>query len=228
MEDELINKKMRHHKALDVEKMHSSCGPTAARLSRRRLLSQTPIVMCCAVALRAQSGEPEYVEATTVNGRVRGMKHPGLVTFKGIPYGASVSGANRFKAAPPLKPWTGVRDALQLGAPCWQPRQLRNEPPQNEDCLFLNVWTPAADGRRRPVMFYSHGGGFTTGSAGAGYQDASGLGAHLRCSRSRHQSSARPDGVSIPGRSRRRGVHDVRQPGNARHSRRVEMGARQH
>jgi para-nitrobenzyl esterase len=144
-------------------------------LSRRRLLSQTPIAMACAAALRAQSGEPEYVEATTAYGRVRGVKHPGLVTFKGIPYGGSVSGANRFKAAPPLKPWTGVRDALQLGAPSWQPGQRPNEPPQNEDCLFLNIWTPAADGRRRPVMFYSHGGGFTTGSAGAGYQDPSGL-----------------------------------------------------
>lgn len=45
----------------------------------------------------------------------------------------------------------------------------------NEDCLFLNVWTPAVDRRKRPVMFYSHGGGFTTGSAASAYQDASGL-----------------------------------------------------
>jgi para-nitrobenzyl esterase len=147
----------------------------ATGLSRRSVLRQVPLAMSCAAGMRAQSIEPEYIEAKTTYGRVRGAKHPGLVTFKGIPYGGSLSGANRFKAAPPLKAWTGVRDALQLGAPSLQPGQRRNEPPQNEDCLFLNVWTPAADGRKRPVMFYSHGGGFTTGSAGAGYQDASGL-----------------------------------------------------
>ncbi len=57
-----------------------------------------------------------------------------------------------------------------------QPNRNRpNEPPPDEDCLFLNVWTPAADGRKRPVMFYNHGGGFTIGSAGAAYQDGSSL-----------------------------------------------------
>ncbi len=147
----------------------------AIQLTRRKLLSQSALAMSCARVLCAQAAEPEYVEAATTDGRVRGLKAPGLATFQGIPYGGSVSGANRFKAAPALKPWTGVRDALQLGAPSWQPGQRRNEPPLNEDCLYLNVWTPAADGRKRPVMFYSHGGGFTSGSAGSAYQDASGL-----------------------------------------------------
>lgn len=82
---------------------------------------------------------------------------------------------NRFKAAPPVKPWAGVRDALKFGAPSIQPGQRRNEPAQDENCLFLNIWTPAADNRKRPVMFYSHGGGFTTGSAGAAYQDGGNL-----------------------------------------------------
>ena len=98
-----------------------------------------------------------------------------LQTFKGIPYGGPVSGAHRFKAAPPLQPWTGVRDALKGGAPSLQ-TPLRpyfgiSEPLPAEDCLFLNVWTPAADGRKRPVMFYSHGGGFSVGSGSAPYQD---------------------------------------------------------
>ena len=88
-----------------------------------------------------------------------------LQTFKGIPYGGPVSGAHRFKAAPPLQPWTGVRDALKGGAPSLQ-TPLRpyfgiSEALPAEDCLFLNVWTPAADGQKRPVMFYSHGGGFS-------------------------------------------------------------------
>ena len=119
---------------------------------------------------------PSYVEAETAYGRVRGAQGDGLVRFKGIPYAGSVSGANRFKAAPPLQPWTGVRNALQFGAPSMQlGRSRANEPAYAEDCLFLNVWTPTADGRKRPVMFYSHGGGFTTGSGGAAYQDGSNL-----------------------------------------------------
>src|SRR5215831_681230 len=93
-----------------------------------------------------------YVQVETSYGKLRGAQGDGLVRFKGIPYGGSVSGANRFKAAPALKPWTGVRDALVVGAPSMQPGRGRaNEPAYAEDCLFLNVWTPAADGRKRPV-----------------------------------------------------------------------------
>src|SRR5947209_2590856 len=151
-------------------------GPT-----RRDWLSKTSNALACAAALRgsarAQSEEADFVEAKTVFGRVRGAKSAGLVTFRGIPYAGSVSGANRFKAAPQLQPWTGVRDALKFGPPSPQPgRTARgNEPAPAEDCLFLNVWTPAADTRERPVMFYSHGGGFTTGSGGAAYQDGGNL-----------------------------------------------------
>lgn len=112
-----------------------------------------------------------YVEVETSYGKIRGAQGDGLVRFRGIPYAGSVSGANRFKAAPPLKSWTGVRDALAFGPPSMQPGRGRaNEPAFAEDCLFLNVWTPAADSRKRPVMFYSHGGGFTTGSGAAAYQ----------------------------------------------------------
>jgi para-nitrobenzyl esterase len=142
-------------------------------LSRRELIATLPITLVGTVF--AQPAEREYVEVQTSHGRLRGAKTGNLTTFKGIPYAGSVSGANRFKAAPPLKPWDGVRDALAFGAPSLQPGQRRNEPAQAEDCLFLNVWTPAADNRKRPVMFYSHGGGFTTGSAASGYQDGGNL-----------------------------------------------------
>jgi para-nitrobenzyl esterase len=147
----------------------------ATELSRRELFSACPVLLTCASAVAQTKDEPHYIEAKTAYGRVRGAQSDGLTTFKGIPYAGSVSGANRFKAAPALKPWTGVRDALAVGAPAIQAAQRRNEPPTAEDCLFLNVWTPAADGRKRPVMFYSHGGGFTTGSGGAGYQDGGNL-----------------------------------------------------
>jgi para-nitrobenzyl esterase len=154
--------------------MHSS-----NRKSRRDLLGGLPLVLTGASALGstsfAQAPDTQYVEVKTSHGRLRGAKTTDLTTFKGIPYAGSVSGANRFKRAPALNSWDGVRDAFAFGAPSLQPGQRRNEPAQAEDCLFLNVWTPAADNRKRPVMFYSHGGGFTTGSAASSYQDGGNL-----------------------------------------------------
>ena len=87
-----------------------------SRLTRRGILAQTPVALACG-ALRgapafAQSDEKAFVEVKTVYGRVRGVRRGGLATFKGVPYGGSVSGGSRFKAAPPLKPWSGVREAL--------------------------------------------------------------------------------------------------------------------
>src|SRR5947199_2478472 len=114
--------------------------------SRRQLLAAMPVALTG--TLFAQTAEPEYVEVKTAHGRLRGAKTGNLTTFKGIPYAGSVSGANRFKAAPPLKAWDAVRDALAFGAPSLQPGHRRNEPAQAEDCLFLNVWTPAADNRK--------------------------------------------------------------------------------
>jgi para-nitrobenzyl esterase len=151
------------------------------RLTRREFVARGSLVLAGAAALPkgyafADAAKSEFIEVDTLYGRIRGAKGDGLATFKGIPYSGPVSGANRFKAAPPLQSWTGVRDALQLGAPSLQPGgQRRNEPPSDENCLFLNVWTPAADGRKRPVMFYSHGGGFVVGSGGSAYQDGGNL-----------------------------------------------------
>ena len=149
-------------------------------VSRRDFLSRGSIALTCGAALGrypalAETATQEHVEVETTYGRIRGLKSKDLQTFKGIPYGGPVSGAHRFKAAPPLQPWTGVRDALKGGAPSLQ-TPLRpyfgiSEPLPAEDCLFLNVWTPATDGQKRPVMFYSHGGGFSVGSGSAPYQD---------------------------------------------------------
>jgi para-nitrobenzyl esterase len=117
------------------------------------------------------------VEAETGFGRVRGVDVDGIKTFKAIPYGASTAGRNRFR--PPVDPakWTGVRDALAYGpsAPQREPGTAPNTSDlavagagmreESEDCLVLNVWTPAlGDNRKRPVMVWCHGGGFATGS----------------------------------------------------------------
>ncbi|MEZ4863835.1 MAG: carboxylesterase family protein [Caldilineaceae bacterium] len=120
----------------------------------------------------------ELIEIETTHGKLRGVRTAGVNIFKGIPYAGQVSGAYRFRRPAPLRPWAGVRDALELGAPAIQPPR-RNEPEPAEDCLFLNIWTPANDsdhgGGKRPVMFYSHGGGFVIGSGGAAIQDGSNL-----------------------------------------------------
>jgi para-nitrobenzyl esterase len=120
-----------------------------------------------------------FIEVEIDSGRIRGGHCRGALAFKGIPYAGAVSGRNRFKEAPKVTPWTGVRDATRLGPPAMQGPGTtygEHEPPYSEDCLVLNVWTPAVnDGGRRPVMFYCHGGGFETGSGGQNIQD----GAHL-------------------------------------------------
>ena len=161
--------------------MNSSFNRSSTRLTQCEILALGPMALAGAAVLQrlafAQSCETEFVEVKTRHGSLRGARDIGVAIFKGVPYGGSVSGANRFKAAPPLKPWTGIRDALQLAAPSPQPGRTGSarEPAPDEDCLFLNVWSPGPAGRKRPVMFYSHGGAFTSGSGGSAYQDGANL-----------------------------------------------------
>jgi len=114
------------------------------------------------------------IEVEISHGKIRGIREEGVNIFKGIPYAGRVSGDRRFRRPAELEPWSGVRDTVQLGAPAIQPSR-QNEPEPAEDCLFLNVWTPANDHQKRPVMFYNHGGGFVIGSGGTAIQDGSNL-----------------------------------------------------
>lgn len=124
----------------------------------------------------------------TSNGPVRGYHEDGLKVFKGLRYGAPPTGTGRFK--PPSRPqaWSEVADAVAYGAPAIQsglvPGERRSspgdppapdEPASSEDCLFLNVWTPGVDARKRPVMVWLHGGGFANGSGGAAMYDGGNL-----------------------------------------------------
>jgi para-nitrobenzyl esterase len=124
-----------------------------------------------------------YLEVETAQGHVRGGHSRGALAFKGIPYAGTVTGTARFKEAPPPQSWNGVRDALKLGPPSMQGPGTtygENEPAYSENCLVLNVWTPLTapkDGRKRAVMVYSHGGGYTTGSGGSKDVDGSRLAA---------------------------------------------------
>ena len=159
-------------------------------LSRRDVLRHSALLLAAAgVGLRPAFAEDgQAVVADTAYGRIRGLEVRGIKVFKGVPYGASTGGANRFM--PPVAPakWTGVRDALAYGpsAPQTEPgaRRAASEiavaaaglPAEGEDCLVLNIWTPAVkDNRKRPVMFWCHGGGFVTGSGSSPVTDGANL-----------------------------------------------------
>jgi para-nitrobenzyl esterase len=108
----------------------------------------------------------------TRQGTLEGSELEGVLVFKGIPYAAPPVRERRFAPPAAAEPWDGVRAATSFGAN--SPQGALNlekflggaERPESEDCLYLNVWTPAADDARRPVMVWIHGGAFTSGSGG--------------------------------------------------------------
>ncbi|MFT3725076.1 MAG: carboxylesterase/lipase family protein [Hyphomonadaceae bacterium] len=121
----------------------------------------------------AAAPDPNPVVATRF-GKVKGQLEDGVSVFKGVRYGADTS-TTRFQPPKDPAPWTETADALAYANSAPQGvggdggglfKSWRPDPPlpTNEDCLFLNVWTPAADDKKRPVMVWFHGGGFATGS----------------------------------------------------------------
>jgi para-nitrobenzyl esterase len=100
--------------------------------------------------------------------------------FKGIPYASPPVGALRWKAPQPAPPWTGVRSATEFGARCMQGRIFNDmvfrDPGPSEDCLYLNVWTPASSADvRLPVMVWIYGGGYVAGASSEPRQDGENL-----------------------------------------------------
>ncbi|MGO9545339.1 MAG: carboxylesterase/lipase family protein, partial [Rhodomicrobium sp.] len=124
----------------------------------------------------AQSG----LLATTANGRVEGRWQDGVRAFKGIPYAAPPVGDLRWRSPRPPASWTGVWPARDFGAPCPQASSKDiHERGMSEDCLTLNVWTPArGTGTKLPVMVWLHGGAFETGWTGLRMYDGSNIANH--------------------------------------------------
>ena len=167
---------------LRVMSEHFVCKPMT---SRRAFLKQNALLaagaraaMAAPFAITAARSAPAGPIAETTCGKLRGRTENKIHVFRGVPYGADTSGKNRF--LPPQKPapWQGTRDAREWGrvAP-----QVPGNPTADytravqwatlpggmgEDCLVLNVWTPALkDGGKRAVLFSIHGGGFTSGTS---------------------------------------------------------------
>jgi para-nitrobenzyl esterase len=175
--------------------MAASCAAvTASALAPKNLLVSSaaaapsnpqPAAVPCGRSKVAASDGATVVE--TSGGKIRGFKRNGVYTFKGVPYGASTSGAGRFMPPAKPEPWTGIRNALAYGRVCPQDATAQSNTDGHnlashdedafllhrgsaifvpgEDCLRVNVWTPEINGsRKRPVMVYMHGGGFSAGS----------------------------------------------------------------
>lgn len=130
------------------------------------------LFVCAAAALFMVCAAAEIPEVVTVTGgKIRGTTDDGVRAFKGIRYGASTAGQNRWRPPQPVPTWNGIRNATEFGPDCPQldyPKASiywREPRPQSEDCLSLNVWSEAASAdERRPVMVWIHGGALTRGS----------------------------------------------------------------
>jgi para-nitrobenzyl esterase len=144
--------------------------------SSNPVASQSPAASC---------STPRTAIANTKYGKVRGYIEDGVMTFKGVPYGANTGGENRWLPAKPPTPWKDEYPALTYGPNC--PQNLHNWSSEqtflqqwtdgwvSEDMLKVNIWTSSLTGKR-PVMFYIHGGGYAFGSA---YELASQDGAQM-------------------------------------------------
>jgi para-nitrobenzyl esterase len=178
-------------------------------LNRRNVLGGSLVVAAATVAVspaKSQTPPPSlppsnsrsihagqsreiFCTAETISGRVQGLVTSGIKTFKGVPYGASTAGANRFM--PPRKPtpWRGVHDACGFGQVSPQMPLIYSDyvmmtmwdrhsgdSRMGEDMLNLNIWTPGvADGGKRAVLVSFHGGGWQFGSGNGLMYDGTNL-----------------------------------------------------
>ena len=131
------------------------------KLDRRTLLTSsllTGVLAARPAFANTIAAKTDSPAVETTSGKVRGVTNNGVHVFRGLPYGASTAGANRFMPPRKPEPWTGIRNAYENGhtAPQIMPAAsaigfgLRSNSLQGEDCLVLNVFTAGVgDGRKR-------------------------------------------------------------------------------
>jgi para-nitrobenzyl esterase len=154
----------------------ASALPLAALLAAPPALSLTPADASAHAAQVAEhtAGPGSGPIVTTGDGKLQGRHAEGIDQFLGVPYAAPPTGPRRWQAPQPVQPWTGVRDATSYGHRCAQLPSGNGPREDTEDCLFLNVFAPAAHpdraaahgraGRGLPVLFMIHGGGLANGA----------------------------------------------------------------
>ena len=127
------------------------------------------LVVIVTPSLLAQSAQPAMPRVLTQSGLVEGVSADGVAIFRGVPFAAPPVGDLRWRAPQPVVPWSGVRKTDAFSPICPQLRSYPEDAPverQSEDCLYLNIWKPAAGpASRLPVMVWIHGGGLQSGSA---------------------------------------------------------------
>lgn len=163
----------------------------------KRAIASIALFLGALAAPAAAQGVPEVSPVVeTEFGQVQGLQNDGILAYRGIRYAAPPIGERRFMPPVDPEPWNGIADATDLGAPCMQAyspsgsrvsdftRQMNTlfttaseAKIDNEDCLFLNVWTPGTEGAR-PVMVWFHGGGYAYGSGGWPAYDGANLADH--------------------------------------------------
>jgi para-nitrobenzyl esterase len=145
-----------------------------------------PAAFVFAVALTTPASQPAGLTSVRVaEGQLSGAAAGAVTVFKGVPFAAPPVGDLRWRAPRPMTPWTGVRKADAFSASCVQTIVDAKKPwtyefmahgATSEDCLYLNVWTPAKGaGERRPVLVFIHGGANTEGAGSIPAYDGSGL-----------------------------------------------------
>ncbi|MGF1581247.1 MAG: carboxylesterase/lipase family protein [Gemmataceae bacterium] len=126
------------------------------------------IVLCLLPWTAAAQQPTTTIEAGTIRGKTVVANGKNINTFLGIPFAAPPLGNLRWRSPQPTKPWQGVRKCVEFPAACPQPADLVYAirfRKQSEDCLYLNVWTPAENDKKLPVMVWIHGGGNTIGGS---------------------------------------------------------------